>query len=441
MDYLTYKRHRDVGKFRNGGFFSKAQKAWERRVKPTEFRDRASIAEKEDNVPTVTGSSENANDNSTKLKEPTKFSLKIVLDFIRLYDKITDGVRSVPLGDYRLDQAEAEVDGTGAGAGADGGGGSSSTNANSSISTQNPTSSSSASKRQGVWRRQRGKDREDRPNRGGGNPPFAVRRAIHSGPKLACPFYLADNIRHWNCHGFGFTRIGDMRQHIKRKHVPPLHCPTCGEEFRDLSSRDDHIDARACQESYFPRTWATLDMLDELDNTANRLNSHSDEERWYIIWDIMFPGRARPPSPYIDNTHEGTRVSLIRAAIIEYQTQAEYQQLPPQQRQAVDLILNHFLTSVSGDRNRQPLGSIISQLTSHSTLFPSNPPELCSSFLQSVFPQPQLQAPQIGAAILPHSQGQNPTSPFSQFTFDGDIDADFVDLDLLTPVWPHNSMS
>ncbi|KAI1096769.1 hypothetical protein F5B19DRAFT_434431 [Rostrohypoxylon terebratum] len=453
MDYLANIRQKDVGILRNAW--------WNRNRNRAEFH-RVPIVKKEDSISThaVTSSSEssliesNANDNSDKFKDTTNrfpFKIKIILDFIRLYDKITDGVRSGPPGDDRLDQAEVD------GAGADGGGGSN-THANSGISTQNPTSSSSAfNKRQGNSKRQRDKEREDHPNRGGGKRSSVSRGVDDPGRRFACIFYHSDNTRHWHCQHLTLKRIGDVRQHIWRKHACPVHCPTCGEEFHQrnpnqrIAARNEHINTRSCQERDFPKFWATEDMLDQMVNAANETNSYTDEERWYIIWDIMFPGRARPPSPYIDNTHEGTRVSLIQTAIMEYQGQAEYQQLPPEQRQALELILDHFLASVSGNWNRYPLGFIISQLTNHSTPFSSNLlPESSSSFFQSTLPQPQSQTSQIsGAAVLPnshshshsHSQGQNPTSPFSQFTFDGDMDAEFIDLSLLPPGWSHNSMS
>jgi hypothetical protein len=54
-----------------------------------------------------------------------------------------------------------------------------------------------------------------------------------------------------------------------------------------------------------PEQWLAI-----RDSGANRANGrsrhtfHSDEDEWFTIWDILFPGRARPLTPHVQCSEE-----------------------------------------------------------------------------------------------------------------------------------------
>ncbi|KAI1215034.1 uncharacterized protein F4807DRAFT_18476 [Annulohypoxylon truncatum] len=243
-------------------------------------------------------------------------------------------IQNAPKNDHPADQAE--VDGTG----------DNRTRACSSSNSQNlGSSSSAANKRQGNFKRQRNKkNRGDPPERRGGRRSSASRHIDESQQYFACPFYYSDKVEHWHCHRFAFKRIGDVRQHIKRTHIVPIHCPVCGENFDNNDLKDVHVDARVCQQHEFPHSWATIEQLDSMDRAANELNPSSDRERWFTIWDIMFPDTQQPASPYICDTYWGFQASVTQDAVNEYRRQERYQQVTGQQTYLGDNVLNDFLS-------------------------------------------------------------------------------------------------
>ncbi|KAJ2982225.1 hypothetical protein NUW58_g6490 [Xylaria curta] len=139
---------------------------------------------------------------------------------------------------------------------------------------------------------------------------------------FACPFYLHNKEAHRGCLNYELKRIVDVRQHIYRSHVQSSYCSRCGIEFQDdhnYSQRDAHITEGNCAvNSNIPlHTGATSDQLGNMSNPATHGRGANDEERWYSIWRIMFPGDDDPPSPYIDVNREWTCIE-INAAIIRF---------------------------------------------------------------------------------------------------------------------------
>ncbi|OTA92612.1 hypothetical protein M434DRAFT_387044 [Hypoxylon sp. CO27-5] len=163
--------------------------------------------------------------------------------------------------------------------------------------------SSGSSKNHGNSKRQRGKRSDgDRPGRRGSKRtpvPNAPGHGDTSGPHWACPFYLHNRQENWRCLGFRLKRIGDVRQHIRRKHVVPIHCPICGAEFANENLRIEHINASYCQQHLFNLPGATVDQIVAMKRAADDGNASTDVERWFEIWRILFPGIPEPESPYV----------------------------------------------------------------------------------------------------------------------------------------------
>ncbi|KAK3984306.1 hypothetical protein QBC44DRAFT_253140 [Cladorrhinum sp. PSN332] len=124
---------------------------------------------------------------------------------------------------------------------------------------------------------------------------------------MACPVYASNPQRHWRCASLEqpLETAAAVREHVATAHRRPHYCPACGAIFRSASASNRHIQAQTCPVRVISRD--EIDGVPE-DNMA-RLNrwspqrSQSDEERWYSIWDILFPGIEAPSTPYILRRH------------------------------------------------------------------------------------------------------------------------------------------
>ncbi|KAI0428513.1 hypothetical protein F5Y09DRAFT_312864 [Xylaria sp. FL1042] len=161
--------------------------------------------------------------------------------------------------------------------------------------------------------------------RGRGNGNRLPQGQSHPGPStapltFACQFYRHDEGDHQNCLNSTLRRISDVRQHIKRRHTQPSYCPRCGVTFHNdtaYNQRDAHLSS--CRSNINPPAppGMTPEQCRDMGNAATRRRGVNDEQRWYEIWDIMFPGQARPQSPYIDIVFERRRVEA-RTALAQY---------------------------------------------------------------------------------------------------------------------------
>ncbi|KAH9892205.1 hypothetical protein F4778DRAFT_330124 [Xylariomycetidae sp. FL2044] len=168
------------------------------------------------------------------------------------------------------------------------------------------TSSTGPSKARNTPRSKRKEDQDppDRRDKRRRSDPSSKALTVDPERRFACPFWVSAPGR-YDCPGI--SRVCDVRTHIKRSHSVPIHCPTCGEVFQgDGASRDrdQHIMERCCNAPSRPFTFhaATEEHMDKLAEVAKERENikKSHEERWFLMWDVLFDGRPRPPSPYIE---------------------------------------------------------------------------------------------------------------------------------------------
>lgn len=154
-------------------------------------------------------------------------------------------------------------------------------------------------------------------------PPEQVQK-LDTGSTFACPFYLHDRHEWHNClRNYTLTRIVDVRLHLLRVHLLAPQCPVCGEEFRENSAESDsaedrcnlHIQLQACEPSPSPlptRHGLTRDDVEAVRRVAARRNGRGAAdpaaEKWFDIWDIVFPNIPRPYSPYITDNADIQRI-------------------------------------------------------------------------------------------------------------------------------------
>ncbi|KAH7117465.1 hypothetical protein EDB81DRAFT_952893 [Dactylonectria macrodidyma] len=158
-----------------------------------------------------------------------------------------------------------------------------------------------------------GADNYDGKDCGSGEEDIVVVRSTGE-PTFACPFYKLDPTRHLDCVNRTLTRIRDVKQHPYRRHAQPPLCPTCYATFPSPESRDDHIRLQRCEAPSTTRTDRAQGISPEaINRLRNRTNRNlSPDEQWYAIWDIVFKGKPRPPTPYLESALEET-VGMIRA--------------------------------------------------------------------------------------------------------------------------------
>lgn len=147
----------------------------------------------------------------------------------------------------------------------------------------------------------------------------------HSSQRaFSCPFYLYDRSQHFDCLNRRLKRVSDVRQHLVRAHSLAPQCPICGEEFKEDSAGSgsaedrlsEHIQGQNCYPLPAPpppRHGITQDQLEVVRIIAARRNGRRATdpaaEKWFEIWDILFPGTPRPLSPYINDHPDIQRIS------------------------------------------------------------------------------------------------------------------------------------
>ncbi|KAK0719341.1 hypothetical protein B0H67DRAFT_608281 [Lasiosphaeris hirsuta] len=127
----------------------------------------------------------------------------------------------------------------------------------------------------------------------------------------ACPFHKAYPDTYPDCYNVDSNRIGDVRLHIKRRHMPSYCLSSCGEEFRGeekFKLRDAHMAEKKCQKKDFKlppglsrEQWDSVCRDGQERAYYNKLvrdTSTADVVRWYYIFDTCLPGQPHPKSPY-----------------------------------------------------------------------------------------------------------------------------------------------
>ena len=128
----------------------------------------------------------------------------------------------------------------------------------------------------------------------------------HSKKLFACPFYKHNSPKYIGCAHLRLTRIRDVKQHLYRRHLRPqchLQCglsPTNSQPLQDPVAACDHPQ---------PSLGYDVEGITEAQRASlsSRVSrTSSDEDAWFSVWDIVFPNRRRPSSPYLSDHLEET---------------------------------------------------------------------------------------------------------------------------------------
>ncbi|OHE99958.1 hypothetical protein CORC01_04859 [Colletotrichum orchidophilum] len=121
-------------------------------------------------------------------------------------------------------------------------------------------------------------------------------------PTLACPFWKLDPLQHHNCARRKLTRVRDVKQHLNRGHTPKHYCQRCLRLFADDYALCQHVS----DENGWTCPLSAPDTLNGVSHEQSRklhrksAPSLSDENQWFAIWEILFPGKTRPRSAYMN---------------------------------------------------------------------------------------------------------------------------------------------
>ncbi|KAH9238562.1 hypothetical protein K456DRAFT_1178644 [Colletotrichum gloeosporioides 23] len=118
--------------------------------------------------------------------------------------------------------------------------------------------------------------------------------------RFACPFAKRNALHHLGCLFRDQVDPRYVKIHLGRDHRAPIHCPTCYEIFDFQENLNNHIIARQCDgdegsESPYIEEFVSEDQMTGL---AAIRGGGSNEDRWFRIWDVLFPGEERPSDPY-----------------------------------------------------------------------------------------------------------------------------------------------
>lgn len=111
-----------------------------------------------------------------------------------------------------------------------------------------------------------------------------------------------------------FRGVLRVKQHLSRVHTPTFYCQRCLTVFANEDEYSSHISPNGCRFEPLPSDGAhfvTFEVRTQLLRKQSPLLS--EKQRWFAIWDMLFPRCPQPQSPYVD-----TSLSLDMAQFREY---------------------------------------------------------------------------------------------------------------------------
>ncbi|SCO06426.1 uncharacterized protein FFB20_12598 [Fusarium fujikuroi] len=140
------------------------------------------------------------------------------------------------------------------------------------------------------------------------------KRVKESGLKFACPFFKHEPERYKtirSCMGPGWTNVHRVKEHIFRSHCePPFKCFRCHSAFKTEDELSDHqrqtIPCKVCvPESQDRHGLSTINADTEKRLRSRKTNkSLTEEEKWFNMYQLIFPGHSPPLSPYHSETED-----------------------------------------------------------------------------------------------------------------------------------------
>ncbi|KAI2784942.1 hypothetical protein F4815DRAFT_454800 [Daldinia loculata] len=197
--------------------------------------------------------------------------------------------------------------------------------------------------------------------------------------RFACGYNIFDRVtysprntrgrtatRYKSCAGPGFSSLNHYKRHLERVHT--LHqCPRCGHIFDMPGDLQNHLaqDPR-CDRLAFEQergmSQATWDRVKDIFKRRRKSQGEpSDEERWFLAWDALFPEAQRPPTAYYEEPQIQDAYQSRVLEVFDFLL-ADRPQLAPTRNHRDDLMeaLRHALNVAGqGTRLNQEVGEPI----------------------------------------------------------------------------------
>jgi hypothetical protein len=195
-------------------------------------------------------------------------------------------------------------------------GSSASTSGTTGSSASLSLASSSSVNSQAPQRSKRPRGNERSSNNGNGNDSDDEDRPKKKGDRgladrlprrrLKCPFYQREPERYTKaaCRGTGFADMAKLKDHIKRVHTQKLRCPRCWLDMDSEEACDEHLRQKfICQRGLEPQEDGIRpQLLRRLDfKKAPYSNARNVEEKWKMLFSVLFPTDRTIPSPCKSN--------------------------------------------------------------------------------------------------------------------------------------------
>lgn len=136
---------------------------------------------------------------------------------------------------------------------------------------------------------------------------------------FACPFFRKDPVQHMACLSRKLKRIGDVKQHIHRRHLNDIvQCSTCNLAFGSSIDRDEHVNLSRC--SYTVQQSIAERLRARAPRGMPPTGMYSD------LCDILFGKQEIPLEPYLGpvllesnallwNFWQSEKASIVQTAI------------------------------------------------------------------------------------------------------------------------------
>jgi hypothetical protein len=118
---------------------------------------------------------------------------------------------------------------------------------------------------------------------------------------LACPFAKWKPREYHACNAKRITRVRDVRQHLRRSHRLPIYCERCKKIFPEEKNLIRHAQEMVACELRTDKSYEGVTRFQE-DQLRKRLPKGSTWDKWYHIFEILFPNhKPKPDNPYMDS--------------------------------------------------------------------------------------------------------------------------------------------
>jgi hypothetical protein len=131
-----------------------------------------------------------------------------------------------------------------------------------------------------------------------------ARLAPENGRMFACPFVKRFPGRYFKCYGHMLKDVPRVKYHLSRVHLLPIYCPMCSMTFDKEDLRDEHIRIAQCPRKP-PIQWEGITSFQRQQLKKRSLSINTPEANWYEVFQILFPEKQLPRSPYIDLSLSG----------------------------------------------------------------------------------------------------------------------------------------